>query len=283
MTLSQEQTINTKAAAWTIGVHILLFLLFFLLKYSLPAPQPVEELGMEVNLGTSDNGLGDDQPMSVDAPSEANLSKSFNASTQQNNDAKEMMTSNDADAPTIAPVKTDHNSVHHNAEENITHKNNKSTLATNNTHNRPQQERPKYVYHGSNGPGGNNAITNKSGGNEGNTTGEGDRGVPGGTPGATNYVGSPGNGTGGISHTLSGRDISPKQFVAEFNEGGRVVIRVTVDRAGNIVAKTVKSSPSAALSRLALQKLSQAKFTPNNDAAPQQFGEITIVFKTHSK
>jgi outer membrane biosynthesis protein TonB len=211
------------------------------------------------------------------------ISRAKSASTQQNNDAKEMMTSNDADAPTIAPVKTDNNSTHHNRESNIAHQNKKSTVASKDNHTHQQQERPKYVYHGSNGPGGNSAITNAAGGNEGNTSGEGDRGVVGGTRGASNYVGSPGNGTGGISHTLSGRDISPKQFVAEFHEGGKVVIKVTVDRAGNIVNKTVKSSPSVTLSNLALQKLSQAKFTANNDAAPQQFGEITIVFKTHGK
>ncbi|RYZ27210.1 MAG: TonB family protein, partial [Sphingobacteriales bacterium] len=112
------------------------------------------------------------------------------------------------------------------------------------------------------------------------TTGNGDRGVPGGTPGSSNYTGSPGNGTGGISHTLSGRDISPRQFSAEFTEGGRVVVRVKVDREGSIISKTVKSSPSRKLSDIALQKLAQAKFTRNPDAAPEQIGDITFVFKT---
>ena len=61
-----------------------------------------------------------------------------------------------------------------------------------------------------------------------------------------------------------------------------MVIKVTVDRDGNIIDKRIKSSPNRTLSNIALQKLSQAKFSPNKDAAPQQFGEITIVFKSRS-
>ena len=138
------------------------------------------------------------------------------------------------------------------------------------------------MYDGANGRGGNSATSNQPGTSEGNTTGDGDRGVPGGTPGASNYTGSPGPGTGGISHTLSGRDITPKRFSAEFNEGGKVVIRIKVDRNGNIISKTVRSSPSSTLTKIALQKLSQAKFSASPNAAPEQFGDITIVFKTRS-
>ena len=69
---------------------------------------------------------------------------------------------------------------------------------------------------------------------------------------------------------------------AEFHESGRVVVQVTVDRDGNIVSKRVKSSPSEELSHIALQKLSQAKFSKSTNAEPQQFGTVTIVFKARS-
>jgi TonB family protein len=191
-----------------------------------------------------------------------------------------MMTSDDPDAPTIAPIK----STTENRNNLRTDNNNRSRTSNNSDANSTQQvQHPRYVYSGGNGPGGNNAIANHPGTSEGNTTGTGDRGVPGGTPGAANYTGSPGNGTGGISHTLSGRDISPKQFVAEFNEGGKVVVRVKVDRNGNIISKNIKSSPNRALSNIALQKLSQAKFSANPDAAPEQIGDVTFVFKTRAQ
>ncbi len=275
-----EQRTNIKAAAWTIGVHILLFLLFIWIRYATPVVPPVEELGMEVNLGTSEDGSGTDQPMATDAPAEAAATTTYKAAAQEPGEAKEIMQSDDPDAPAVAPVTATTNTTRNDRRTtpNVRNRNTGNEAAARNS---PPQ-RPRYVYSGSNGPGGNSAGTNQAGTNEGNTTGNGDRGVPGGTPGAANYTGSPGNGTGGISHTVSGRSISPRQFVAEFNEGGRVIIKVTVDRDGNIVSKSVKSSPSAALSRIALQKVSQAKFSSNRDAAPQQFGEITIVFKTRS-
>jgi TonB family protein len=275
---ANEQPINYKATAWTIGIHILLFLLLIWISYTVPTSAPIEELGMEVNLGTSDDGSGTDQPMSVDDPSSGAVSAAYRSSSRANTEAKEIMKSDDPDAPAVAPLNASQNNRHNT--QTTTSRTRTQQQQVNANSNTPQT--PKYVYSGGTGPGGNRAASNQPGTNEGNTSGNGDRGVPGGTPGAANYTGSPGNGTGGVSHTFSGRDISPRQFVAEFNEGGKVIIRVTVDRGGNIIDKKVKSSPSATLSRIALQKLSQAKFSPSKDAAPQQFGEISIVFKTRS-
>ena len=107
-----------------------------------------------------------------------------------------------------------------------------------------------------------------------------DQGVQGGTPGAANYSGIPGNGTGGIGHTLSGRAISPDKFEAEFRESGKVVIHVTVDKNGNIIDKRVKTSSSPQLTKIALDKLSNARFSKSEGPEPQQFGDVTIIFKT---
>jgi TonB family protein len=281
--LAVDQPIRNKAFAWSMGIHALLILLFIFLKYSTPLQQPVEELGLEVNLGTSDEGSGDDQPMDMDDPAPAVAVRNARAATSQQSNDKEIMESDDADAPVI------HRTIRNNDTRRNTATNNTNRTIANtrntpsNTNNTVQQtQRPRYVYSGATGNGGNSAASNQSGTSEGNTTGDGDRGVPGGTPGASNYTGSPGQGSGGISHTLVGRDISPKRFSAEFNEGGKVVIRIKVDRNGNIISKTVKSSPSSTLSKIALQKLSQAKFSASPNAAPEQFGDITIVFKTRS-
>jgi hypothetical protein len=262
-----QPAISFKALAWTVIVHVMLFLLFLLIRYSSPAvyPPPLPELGMEVNLGTNIDGSGTDQPMNIEDPAANEAAAIDNAAavSQQN----EALQGNDPDAPSITATTANNNPSPDNTRDN------------NNT---PQQQRPKYVYNGGTGKGGNSASENVPGTGEGNTTGNEDRGVPGGTPGAPNYNGTPGNGTGGIRHTLGSRTISPAKFEAEFNESGQVVIRVTVDRDGNIVDKRIKSSPSHKLSQLAIQKLSQAKFSKSADAAPQQFGEITIVFKTRS-
>jgi TonB family protein len=275
---SSEQSINIKAIAWTIAVHALILLLFLLVSYTVPASAPIEELGMEVNLGTSDDGSGTDQLMSTDAPGAEAVSAAYKSSTPEAKQAKETMQSDDPEAPSVDPAKTVTPAAKDLTETNTAkHPNTPANAVP-----APKPQKPKYVYSGSTGPGGNSAATNAPGTSEGNGSGNGDKGVPGGTPGAANYTGSPGNGTGGISHTISGRDLSPRQFTAEFNEGGKVVIKVTVDREGNIISKSIKSSPSRKLSEIALQKLSQARFSKSTSAEPQQFGEITIVFKTRS-
>ena len=91
----------------------------------------------------------------------------------------------------------------------------------------------------------------------------------------------PGNGSGGIGHTLTGRQISPAQFEAEFKESGKVVIHVTVDKSGAIVNKRVVSSSSPQLTKIALEKLANARFSKSESTEPQQFGDVTIIFKTH--
>src|ERR1700744_2500832 len=67
-----QPVVNNKALAWTVGVHALLLLLFIFLSYTIaPIPPTVtnDGGGLEVNLGTSDNGSGTDQPMSKKDPS----------------------------------------------------------------------------------------------------------------------------------------------------------------------------------------------------------------------
>ncbi len=277
---ANDISVKAKASAWTVGVHVLLLLLFLFLRYSLPATTVVEDSGMEVNLGTDDNGSGTDQPMSVNAPAPDRTDSKYQAAAKQNEGMKDMQRSDDPDAPAIGPVSST-NDTRRNADIQ-NNRRNRNTQQQVNNNNHPQQQRPRYTYQGATGQGGNNAASNAPGTNEGNTTGPGDRGVPGGTPGAANYTGNPGSGNGGMSHNLGGRDISPARFEAEFHEGGKVTVKVTVDRDGNITNKQIISSPNKELSRLALQKLGQARFSKNPNAAPEQFGIVTIVFKARS-
>lgn len=283
-TSDSNKPVNAKAAAWTVGVHVLLLLLFILIKYSSPVtvPTPVE-MGMEVNLGTDADGSGTDQPMAVGDPAPDRSERTYQATAQEASEAKEMMQTDEADAPAIKPVQPN-TAKNRNNETNTTTQNRNHTQqpAQTASNNRPQPQRPRYVYNGATGTGGNGTAEDHPGTSEGNTTGNGDRGVPGGTPGAANYTGSPGNGNGGISHTLGGRSISPSVFQAEFHEGGKVVARVTVDRDGNITNVTIKSSPNNELTRIAKQKLSQAKFSKSTGSEPEQIGTVTIVFKARS-
>lgn len=266
MTAAQQQppAINIKALTWTIGIHAVLLLLFFLWRYTVPVLTAEVGNGLEVNLGSSENGSGDDQPMSKDDPASYSASVVYKNAELKSPVPQEMMHSDAADAPVVNdPGK----------KEIKGHTGTKPDIAP--------PPVPKSVYGGdNNGKGGNGAKDNKPGSNEGKTTGPGDAGVNGGTPGAANYSGVPGSGGGGGTyHTLTGRDITPKKLEAEFREGGKVVISVTVDRDGNIVSKFVKSSSNPELTKIALDKINKARFSKSNSSAPQQFGDVTIVFK----
>jgi len=261
-TVPQQQSgFSVKALAWTIGVHALLLLLFLLFRYSVQPVQPdVTGDGLEVNLGTSETGSGNDQPMSTESPSAYAATVVYHTAAAKSDLPKDMLRTQDAAAPDV---------------NNPTGKKNTGHPGEDSKANTPPQ--PKFLYPGETGKGGNSAATNAKGSNEGISGGQGDQGVPGGTPGASNYTGAPG--TGGIGHTLTGRTITPAKFEAEFREGGKVVIHVTVNRDGNIVNKFVKSSSSAQLTKIALDKLSRAKFSPSTGTEPQQFGDVTIIFK----
>lgn len=266
-----NKTFNPKAAIISIGAHLALLLLCLFIGYSLPAtPAATDEMGMEVNLGNSDDGSGDDQAFSTQNPTFQ--PEEMQSNTSSNNDAetpKDLTTDeNDVDA---AVVKT-------NPKAN-TNQNNK----TDNPSKPVAQQKPKILFPASNGDGGNAAKINQAGGSEGNGKGNGDKGVAGGTAGAANYTGSPGNGTGGIGHSFSDRNlvVKPKPD-AEFREGGKVVVRVTVNRAGEVIAKRIKSQANAELGKIALKKIEEVRFSKSESAPPEQFGDITFVFKSRA-
>lgn len=277
MSLVQEQpAIDNKAALWTAAIHIVLLLLFFFITYSPPRIEPIEELGIEVNLGTSVDGYGTDQPMTLGEPAPDNAATTSASSAANTDLPANLLESDDAEAPAVNTTETKKTTNTNNSSSNTRNRNDRP--ANSNT----TQQQARYVYGGSTGTGGNNATTDAKGSSEGNTTGNGDRGVPGGTPGADNYEGTPGSG-GGINHDIKGRHIvefPPPE--AEFKEGGRVIVRITVNRQGVITQKRIELSPNTQLSNLALKKINSIRFNESNSAAVEQFGTITFVFKTRS-
>lgn len=274
----QPPAINTRAAAWTVGVHLLLLLLFFFITYQPPQIETIEEMGMEVNLGTAADGYGTDQPMAIDEPAPDNAAAT-SASTAANTDLPaNLVESDEPEAPAVNTTKTK-KTTNPNNSTNTTTRNRSDRPANNNT---TAQPKARYVYGGSKGTGGNNATADAKGSSEGNTNGAGDRGVPGGTPGAANYEGTPGTGNG-ISHNISGRSIvafPPRE--AEFKEGGKVTVRITVNKEGTITDKRIVSSSNSQLRELALKKVSSIRFNKSTTAPEEQFGNITFVFKTRS-
>lgn len=280
-----EQKKNTKAIAWTVGVHALLLLLFILCKYDLPVSAAPVESGIEVNLGTSDNGFGTDQPENMDDPAAANATKATNAAATASANDKEITTTDDKDAPEVNINRPKPNTKP-TPQQTTNLANKKGTVpASSNIPAKAAPQSPKYVYAGGTGKGGNGAQHNTPGGNEGIGTGNGDMGVPSGTPGAANYTGTPGNGGGSSMRvSISGRSlVSRPDPKAEFKEGGQVVIHVTVNRDGVVTESRVVSAANATIRALALRKLQSVKFNKSASAPAEQFGDITFDFRATRK
>lgn len=263
MTLEQKN--NTVAWSITIGLHVLLILLFFFIKYSVPYQPHLEELGMEVNLGTSEDGYGFEQPEWIGDP--ADLEDNISSSTSTGEDeVRPSYTS--PDGVDVLPTRPQ-----------PTERSNQTTRRDNtqSTNVAATPQNPRYTYQNRTGEGGNTGSSNVEGGSEGNTTGTGDRGVPDGTVGAENYEGSPGRGN--VRHNLRGRNmVSKPNDQASFNQGGTVKIIITVDNNGRILPGYIIEAPNAQLRRLAEEKLKSVKFNAVQPGPPEA-GIIYFDFK----
>ena len=119
--------------------------------------------------------------------------------------------------------------------------------------------------------------------------GGGSAGTGGGTGGGNGTGNGPGNGGGsglGTSYNLAGRKQTTQPKLSEsFTEEGRVVVKITVDKNGNVISAEpdpVNSNTSSSkLYALAKKAALTAKFDAKPGGVGNQFGSITINFKLH--
>lgn len=121
-------------------------------------------------------------------------------------------------------------------------------------------------------------------GSEGDDELSGDKGQPDGDPYATSYYGSPGSGSGTGGYGLNGRSLVSKGKVKqECNEEGRVVVKIVVDRNGNVVSATpgVKGTTnnSPCLLDPAKKTAFKHKWNLDSNAPSQQVGFVVVNFK----
>jgi len=282
-----ESRKNRRAGLYTLFICGSLFLLLFLISWTLPfnPPAPVEE-GLEVNLGNSDQGLGSDQPFLPNDPSKQDQEKYTPPKTvAATKEALKDVETDDKDpdpAPAVKqpPVtKPDATKI---PDKDLAVKTPKKVVqpAVNPT---PAPPKPKAVFNGvkGDGSGGNDADHFKPGGNQGIAGGKGDQGAPGGDPNSTNYTGG-GHGNGiAIARGLQGRRISSTpSFTDEFNENAKIAVDIHVDATGNVISAEYQAHGSttsdANLKAIAIRKAHQVKF---NSGAEESSGTLIFVFK----
>lgn len=288
----QKKQKNLKAAGLTIAVHALLLVALFMISFSAPPPLPNQDLGMEVNLGTSDDGMGDEQPLNPNPPAASEPAPSVPQNTpaeaEEQGNTRELATQNEEAAPEVAPPpkpapkpKEIAKTVETKAEK---------------TPRKPKAEvppapaakpKPKAVFTGgtsNSANSGNNANGSNNATGEGNTGRPGDRGVLGGDPNATGYTGTPGAGRGASDFRLRGRSLVNRPAVTwDGNETGYVAVNIKVDRDGNVVSAsyTLKNSTinNAKAIQIAIEAAKRIKYNASPDAPEEQFGPIRFYFK----
>lgn len=245
-----------KATIITIVFHALLLIVFLFYGLTTPLPLPEEE-GIEVNLGYSDQGMGDFQP--------DELSSNAASSSPSSSSDESILAEDNEENPALSE------------------KVNKNQTVTNEQTNKTEESKPQeHVDSRALYPG--NQDKNATNGNEGITGKPGDQGNPYGNPNSDNYNGNSGNGNGeGISYKLSGRSYKnlPKPNYNSM-EQGKVVVKISVDRQGNVLKAEsgVKgtTTSSQTLWKLAKDAALKAKFDANANAPEEQIGTISYNF-----
>ena len=132
--------------------------------------------------------------------------------------------------------------------------------------------------------GGLNKSDGTATGSEGDDNKTGDKGQPDGDPYATSYYGSPGSGSGTGGYGLNGRSLVSKgQVKQDCNQEGRVVVKIVVDRNGNVISATpgVKGTTNndPCLLDPAKKTAFKHKWNLDSNAPSQQVGFVVVNFK----
>ncbi|MBQ0016901.1 MAG: TonB family protein [Bacteroidales bacterium] len=261
--LSEQRKYKLISAAATTAIMAVIVVICLLFGYMPPDP-PIPESGVEVNLGYSDMGLGDNDQIadggSVAKSASSSAAVSEQVATQSTQESVSMPTADKAN-PTAKPDPTP------TAQTKV-------------------QEAPKQPELNRNAlfSGSRNKNASQNGGSEGNTSGAGNMGKANGNPNASGYVGSGGGGAAGkgTSFSLVGRTARalPEPTYSS-NQQGKIVITVYVDRQGNVImAENSRGSTitDQSLVNQAIAAARNAKFSASETAAEKQKGTITYVF-----
>jgi colicin import membrane protein len=292
----------------TVLIHSLLFGMLILVGFSTPPP-PESEEGILVNFGTGETGIGDIEPSPPAFREESKAPpvkaiKLVTASVKSAAKTKEdpLLTQNSEEAPSVK--KPDPEVAKKKLERIEADKKLKEQLdAERIERNRKEAEEKKIeaeqkresdIMNRTKNALANsqNRGTNSTG--EGIAGGSGNQGDPNGSinskvRGTGSGLGTQGTGTGGpggnggISYSLQGRgslDIPRPKY--DYQVEGRVVVEVSVNRSGEVIAATPGKSGSTTLDeyllKVAKDAALKARFEVKQDAPPIQKGTITYNF-----
>lgn len=269
------------SAKITTLITLILLLMIFVM-----GPQyldPPTEYGVAVNFGTSNVGKGNVQPKQpvksepkkIEQPPEPEVSKSEPAASSEEV-TEDIITQETEEAIAIRKQKEAEAKAKAIAEAKA-----KAEAERIAKEKREQEEKKKKL----------DALiggVSKSDGNdtdsEGNDNQAGDKGQLDGDPYAPSYFGDPGTGSGGVGYGLNGRGSATyKTLKQDCNESGMVIVRIVVNRNGNVIEATpgVKGTTNTAKCLLdPAKKIALShKWRSDSKAPAKQIGFVKVNFK----
>jgi TonB family protein len=270
------------ASLRTAIVFTIILLVLLLIHFTTPIPPYPEGgggpgMGLEVNLGASEEGMGVDQPLEpVEMPD-------FKASEVKSSEEEKVVTQDVEETENIKEIKNE--TVKKTEKKSVV-----TSKKTNKTENNSENVEKKQINQ--------KAMFKKNTSSEGITGKAGDQGNPNGVSGSPLYKGT-GNGSGGgtgggsgtgtgpgtgsgISFDLNGRNPQYLQQPEYNNQNeGTVVVKITVDKEGKVISAVpgVKGSTTLDdyLLEVAKKAALQSKFSRQPNATVQT-GTISYHF-----
>ena len=277
-----------KGFVGTAVIHAGLFVLMLIIGFSTPPPV-TEEMGILVNFGTDETGLGIIEPSPAPAVEElVTPPPSQNIVTDEE---EPLLTQNIEEAPEVKKVDPDAERKRREQieaerirrEELEAERRRIEQAEAERRRIEAEQKRQEEIASKTRAAlaGAKNAGTSST--SEGVAGGPGNQGSPTGSVDSQNRGEGGGLGDSGISYSLEGRGVQklprPKY---NYQEGGRVVVEVSVDRSGRVTQATAGIKGSTTLNenllRVAREAALETRFDPKPDAPPVQKGSITYNF-----
>lgn len=255
----------------TLIFHIALLLVFIYFGFSTPLPLPAEE-GILINFGDSEIGSGQVEPRVSRQSQQAAQSPAPQPTRPSEN---QVMTQDYEDAPSVkaAPEQP----------ERTTEKKTSETTPQPQQEKQPEPEKPERQVNQNALYRGRNQNTDQSS-SEGATYQGGNQGSPTGSIDSKDRTLGLSLGGGGISVSLEGRNPQnlPKPDYTQQVEG-KVVVKITVDRNGNVTQAVPGVKGSNTLDNYLLNAAKRAALRAKFDRKPggpaYQQGTITYNFK----
>jgi len=247
--------------------------LLLTLGFTTPLPLPAEE-GILINFGDSESGFGEVEPQTnnIEQPEEAQEAVEENIAESQTEEVaespdEEIMTQDFEEAP----VEETANETPAATTKEETKKEEK----------KKEEKKEREVNKKALFPG---KSKNDSNTNEGEASGEGNQGSKTGSTASDNHAGGNSTGGDGVDFSLAGRNPEslPKP-VYNYQEEGKVVVEITVDKLGRVTKANAGVKGSTTLDKNLLEAAKKAalraKFDKKPDAPAYQNGTITYYFK----